>query len=450
MSQMAKISLDDVPLNNFHIKIAGITLGAHFTDGYAIGIIGFALVLIAPQLGLTPVWQGLIGSSALLGLFIGSILFGWLADIIGRKLVFAISFIVITAASALQLFADTALELFILRIIIGVGLGGDFSVGHAILSEYSPKKHRGILLSSFSVIWTIGYVSASFIGYWFSTKFAPDVAWQWMLASSAIPAGIIMIARIGTPESARWLMQKGRIAEATAIVHKYFGDNIVIDDVKVATQKGNARFSILFGKEYIRRTIFNCVFFACIVMPYFAIYTFLPQILSVMGLSQNSTTDLILNVFLILGAVIGIYLTHKMSRRGFLINSFIVLVVSLLVLALLPSSSVFISILAFSIFTLTLSAVSNLVGVFPAESFPTEIRATGVGLSISFSRIASAISTFLLPILILNIGTTNTLLALSAVLIVGLVVSVLWAPETKDISLSEASSINNEDVSYDI
>lgn len=439
MSNTPKIVLDDVPLNKFHIKFAGITLGAHFTDGYAIGIIGFALTLLAPQLGLTPFWQGLIGSSALLGLFFGSMFFGWLADIIGRKLVFTISFIVITVASALQLFVETALSLFILRIIIGIGLGGDFSVGHALLSEYSPKKHRGVLLSSFSVVWTIGYVAATFVGYWLSKIMPAEIAWKWMLASSAIPAAMIMIARIGTPESARWLMLKGRKAEADQILKKHFGDNVYIDDVQSTEKK--ASFMTLFSKQYIKRTIFNCVFFACIVMPYFAIYTFLPQILQVMGLSQNSTTDLMLNAFLIVGAVAGIYLTHKATRRGFLISSFAVLAVSLLALALFPSSMVAFSILAFSIFTLTLSAVSNLVGVFPAESFPTEIRATGVGLAIAFSRIASAMSTFLLPVALLNIGTTNTLLCLVAILVIGLVVSILWAPETKDKTLSEAGHV---------
>lgn len=440
MSQIDTVILDDVPLNKFHIRIAGITLGAHFTDGYAIGIIGFALTLIAPQLSLTAFWQGLIGSSALLGLFLGSMFFGWLADVIGRKVVFTISFIVITIASTLQFFAETAITLFILRIIIGIGLGGDFSVGHALLSEYSPKKYRGVLLSSFSVIWTVGYVAASFVGYWFSKHMSPDIAWQWMLASSAIPAAIIMIARIGTPESARWLMQKGRKNEANIILKKHFGVNVIIDDI-VDNSNNKARFSTLFGPEYFKRTIFNCVFFACIVMPYFAIYTFLPQILAIMNLSQNSTTDLLLNAFLIVGAIFGIYLTHKASRRGFLISSFIVLVISLLALSLLSSSLAILSIIAFSIFTLTLSAVSNLVGVFPAESFPTEIRATGVGLAISFSRIASAISTFLLPVALLNIGTQNTLLALVAILMVGLIISYLWAPETKDKTLSEAGSI---------
>ncbi|MBS7673077.1 MFS transporter, partial [Vibrio cholerae] len=91
-------------------------------------------------------------------------------------------------------------------------LGGDFSVGHAMLAEFSPKKHRGVLLGSFSVIWTFGYVAATFVGT--AMLSLGDDAWRWMLASSAIPAGLILLARIGTPESPRWLVNRGRIAEA--------------------------------------------------------------------------------------------------------------------------------------------------------------------------------------------------------------------------------------------
>lgn len=108
-------------------------------------------------------------------------------------------------------------------------------------------------------------------------------------------------------------------------------------------------------------------------MPYFAIYTFLPSILKTMGLAEGFGTELMLNLLLIVGALIGIWCTVKFSRRGFLINAFIILAVALLILAILPSSAAFLMVLAFGIFTLVLSAVSNLVGVFPAESFPTEV-----------------------------------------------------------------------------
>jgi MFS transporter, putative metabolite transport protein len=430
------IKMDDAPLNKFHIKMAGLTFGAHFNDGYILGMIGIALTLITPQMNLNAFWLGLLGSSALIGLFLGSLILGRVSDRIGRQKIFVLSFVLITIASFLQFFVDSPLQLFLLRVLIGFGIGGDYSEGHTMLAEFAPRKHRGVLLGSFSVIWTFGYVASTFIGLWFQ-ELGPD-AWRWMLASAAIPSVIILFLRIGTPESPRWLINNGRIEEAREIAKKYIGQNIVLDDEKPTKEDSN--FSVLFGKKYRKRTAFNSLFFVCLVMPYFAIYTFLPTILSIMGLKASFGTDLMLNILLIVGAVLGIWFTIIFSRRGFLISSFIVLVISLLLLSILPSSATTLMIICFAIFTLILSAVSNLVGVFPAESFPTEVRSSGVGFATAISRLGSAISTFLLPVSLSQYGINNTMLALTGVLIIGTLVSIAWAPETKYLSLTDAST----------
>lgn len=428
------VNIDDLPIGRFHLKIAGLTFGAHFTDGYILGLIGIAFTLLSPQMQLDALWQGLIGASALIGLFLGSLFFGWISDTLGRQKIFLVSFVLITVASVMQFYAETAMGLLLCRILIGIGLGGDFSVGHAMLAEFSPKKHRGVLLGSFSVIWTFGYVAATFVGT--AMLSLGDDAWRWMLASSAIPAGLILIARIGTPESPRWLINRGRIAEARAIVKKHLGEHVVLDEEpSMPTRSG---YGVLFSREYRKRTAFNCLFFVCIVMPYFAIYTFLPSILQKMGLSQGFGTELLLNLLLIVGALIGIWCTVKFSRRGFLINSFIILAVALFLLAVLPGSMAWLMVLTFGVFTLVLSAVSNLVGVFPAESFPTEVRASGIGLATAVSRLGSAVSTFLLPVSVAGIGLSPTMGILSAILVLGALISWAWAPETKALTLSQA------------
>ncbi len=428
------VKLDDLPIGRFHIKIAGLTFGAHFTDGYILGLIGIAFTLISPQMQLSPLWQGLIGSSALIGLFLGSLFFGWISDRVGRQKIFLISFVLITLASAMQFFVESAVQLFICRVLIGIGLGGDYSVGHAMLAEFSPRKHRGVLLGSFSVVWTFGYVAATFVG----TAMLPlgDDAWRWMLASAALPALLILIARIGTPESPRWLLQKGRVEEARAIVRKHLGAHVVLDEAPA--RAGQSGFSALFSRQYRKRTAFNCLFFICIVMPYFAIYTFLPTILQKMGIAEGFGTEMMLNALLIVGAVVGIYCTVRFSRRGFLIGSFLILCASLSLLALMPGSMAWAMVAVFGLFTLVLSAVSNLVGVYPAESFPTDVRASGIGLATAASRLGSAISTFLLPVSVAGIGLNPTMGLLAGVLLVGALVSIAWAPETKALTLEEA------------
>ncbi|ROL76195.1 MFS transporter [Pseudomonas protegens] len=438
----ATVKIDDLPIGRFHLKIAGLTFGAHFTDGYILGLIGIAFTLLSPQMQLDAFWQGLIGASALMGLFIGSLFFGWISDHLGRQKIFLVSFVLITLASVMQFYAETAMGLFLCRVLIGIGLGGDFSVGHAMLAEFAPKKHRGVLLGSFSVIWTFGYVAATFVGT--AMLSLGDDAWRWMLASSAIPAGLILLARIGTPESPRWLVNRGRIAEARAIVHKHLGANVVLDEQ--ASGKARSGYAVLFSPEYRKRTAFNCLFFVCIVMPYFAIYTFLPSILQKMGLAEGFGTELMLNLLLILGALIGIWCTVKFSRRGFLINSFIILAVALLLLAVLPGSAAWLMVLLFGVFTLVLSAVSNLVGVFPAESFPTEVRASGIGLATAVSRLGSAISTFLLPVSVAGIGLSPTMGILAGILALGALISWAWAPETKSLTLNQACSVSAADL----
>lgn len=431
------IPLDDIPLNAFHVKIAGLTFGAHFTEGFALGTIGYALASMNRQMPLDAFWMGMIGSSALMGIFFGSLVFGWLSDRLGRQKIFLLSFLIITAAAFAQYYVRSPLELCLLRVLIGFGMGGDFAVGHAILAEFSPRKHRGTLLGSFSVVWTIGYVAANVLGMHYADA-SPD-AWRWLLASAGVPALIVLVLRMGTPESPRWLQGKGRIAEARSVMLKHFGANVTLDGAHDEPTQSAGGFMRLFKPDLIRRTIFNCAFFVCLVIPYFAVYTFLPTILKAIHLNNDSSADFLLNGFLVLGALIGIWLTIKLPRRVFLIGSFAVTCISLIALSLLPESAALGMIVAFAVFTLTMSAFSNLVGVFPPECFPTEVRACGVGLAIACSRLGSAIGTFLLPLGIVHLGFHITMMVLAAVLLIGMVVSIAWAPETKHLTLNEAS-----------
>lgn len=438
MSRQKLILMDDAPLNMFHIRITALTFGSNFSDGYALGIIGMALSLLGPQMKLGPLWNGLLGSSALIGLFFGSLILGGLSDKIGRQKIYLTNFVIITVASALQFFVQDPVTLFVLRLLIGFALGGDYAVGSTLLAEFAPKKYRGVLLSSLNVLWTVGYVISNLVGYYLG-KSGSD-SWRWMLVSAAVPAVIVLILRIGTPESPRWLLKMGRKDEAQEIIKKHIGPSIIMDENVSAGDQSTYRMKDLFNKQLWRRTAFGGLFYVCQVIPYFAIYTFLPTILEKMGFTETFAVDMFLNLFLLVGAIAGLWCTEKLSRRGFTIYTFVILTITLFLLSVLPAGSYTSSIIIFSIFTFVMSAASNLTLVYPAELFPTEIRGTGVGVVTAISRVGSAIGTFLLPVSVSSFGLAPSIIGMSFVLLIGTIVSIAWAPETKSLALNEASN----------
>ena len=108
------ISVEDVPLNTFHKLLTLRSGGGSFVDGYVLSIIGVALASISGSLALTSFWQGMIAASALIGIFFGGFLGGWLTDRLGRKRLFFVGPILFVVASVAQYWADTALAIFLL------------------------------------------------------------------------------------------------------------------------------------------------------------------------------------------------------------------------------------------------------------------------------------------------------------------------------------------------
>ncbi len=434
-----RISIDNAPLSKFHIKMTVVTFGAYLTAGYIIGSIAFALIGLTNTMEVSPVWQGLLGSSALIGVFVGGILTGVVADKIGRKKVFLFSFVVVAIASALQFFASGPIDLFILRLIVGIAVGADYSVGVTLLTEILPRKYRGPLLGTLVAVWTLGYVLGSVIGAYVIT--APE-DWNLLLATAAIPAVIVILMRTGVPESPRWLMRMGRKEEAQEIVNKYFGPQYVVLEEKV--EEGSGGYGVLFTKRYSKRLIFTSLFWAFNVIPYFGVYTFLPIILGEFGMQSSNEIDILLNMALLAGGIIGIWLIAKLSRRSFSISTSVVSAVGLLLLVVLPDTMVALQIVAFALFTIAIAAQGDLTPIYPSEVFPTEVRSTAVGLTTGASRIASAIGTFALPVIIASAGIWVALGILGAICAINAVICIFMAPETKYLELADASGQDQE------
>jgi putative MFS transporter len=428
-----KVSYDEAPLRPFHLRVAVASCGGVFCDGYGLGIIGISLSRAPTHLGLTPVWLGLLGGASLLGLFAGALLTGPVADRFGRRPIFAYNMAILGALSLLQVFAASAAQLLVLRLAIGFLLGTDYVVSKALLSEFTPRRIRGRTLGLLSIAWAGGYACAYFVGVAL-TAGGPE-AWRWMLLSSALPCLLVLPLRLTMPESPLWLCNHGYPQRAVAVVLATLGAHVAPPTTVPAPRGVQGRWRQLFSPAWRLHTLVACAFFACQVIPYFAVGTFVSQVMSAMKLDNGYVGGVIYNVSLLAGAMAGLMVVDKLPRRTFLIGSFVVAAASMLLLSLWNGMPAVLMILLFALFAGVLSAASNLCYVYLPELFPTDLRASGIGLAIAASRIGSAISTFLLPIIVAEFGARAALGACVAVLAIGAVICRQWAPETRNLPL---------------
>lgn len=430
-------SFDDMEFTPLHRKIMLYASGGPFLDGYVLVIIGIALEQLKPALQLNAQWVGLTGAATLVGIFIGTALFGYVADLFGRKLLFIINIISIALCSVITMFVATPLQLVIMRFIIGVVIGADYPIATSMMAEFSPAKQRAWTMGFIAAMWYVGATAADLVGY-----FLHDIegGWRWMLGSAFIPCVIILFGRFHLPESPRWLLQKGRIKEYKEVLKTFF--NITVEEEPHFESNKKTRYSKLFEKGYLNKIIFVGLIWTCQVIPMFAIYTFGPQIISMLGLSEGKEAilgNIVISMFFLAGCIPAMYWLNSVGRRPLLIGSFIIMTLSLMILGIFPNPSIYVIVAAFGLYAFFSGGPGILQWLYPNELFPTEIRASAVGAAMALSRIGTVLSTYALPIFMTTYGITAAMWAGAAISLIGLIVSIFMAPETKGFSLEETS-----------
>lgn len=434
---MSAIDIEHAPFNSFHKRLALYSSGGPFLDGYILSIIGVALTQITPQLHLSTSSQGLIGAAALIGMFLGGFLGGWLTDQFGRQMLYTLDLIAIIFCSVAQFWVDDASSLVFLRLLIGIAIGADYPIATSLLTEFAPKRYRGPLIGGLIIAWFFGAAVAYLIGE-LLLHAGPD-GWRWMLLSAAAPAAIFVVMRHGTPESPRWLIQKGRTAEATAVIRRVYGENAELLEAVVSRESESLHMAALFRSGYGTRMLFVTTFWTCSIVPMFAVYAFGPKILGALGLTGsmgNFGSAFIATLFL-LGTVASTLLVNKMGRRSLVLHSFLWSGLSLLLLGLFPESSPTIILLLFSAYAVSIGGTQLLLWIYPNELFPTQIRGVAVGLATSLSRIGAAVGTYLVPVSLARLGIGTTMLIAAGITLLGFAVCVRGAPETRDLGLDQ-------------
>lgn len=432
----------------FQRKILFFGSGGPAMDGYVIVIIGLALMQITPQWNLDTTQSGLLGAATLFGILFGGLIGGYLTDRIGRYKMYVGNVASMLIISAVSFFVQDINQLIICRFVLGLVIGFDYPVTSTFVTEFSDIQNRGFMVGLLNCTWYVGAIIASLVGY--ALLQIPETGWRWMLLSAVVPCTILLLGRIGAPESPAWLASKGRKDEAVAILNKVFADRDIsefLSELEVKPVK--TQISKIFTEPtYLKRIIYCGGFYALFVIPVFAVSTFGPQIYETMGLTGNLwiIAFIMSNLFFAIGCLPGLWLVDRWGRRPLNIWSFAFMTLGLTILGLFANAGIGVIILGFMIFCIAVGGPSVTCWIVPNEVFPTELRASAMGISTAISRMGAAVGTFFVPGMLASLGVGNTMLVMAGLCLAGLILCITLAEETKGLSLKEASAIKGKNI----
>lgn len=429
---------DHLPVTPLHRKITFCAGGGSFIDAYVLIIIGVALENLVSDFNLDSFWVGVITASTFVGLAVGTFLFGFIGDRIGRKRIFIFNIIGLAVCSVLSAFVSTPFELVMARFFMGLLIGGDYPIATSMVAEFAPIKNRAWAMGSIAAIWFVGGIVASLVGYFLHDW---DNGWRWMLASAVVPCLFVFSGRLSVPESPRWLLEKGRTAEAARVFAR-FGLAMPRRELNRYTPERPSAPSIatVFHGENLEHLLFVAMIWVCQVVPMFALYMFGPRIMQsigVVGAGDAMIANTLISVAFFIGCFPAMWSITRFGRRVVCVSCFALMTLSFAVL-LLFEDNVAVALVCLVAYALASGGPGTLQWLYPNELFPTEIRATAVGCAMSLTRIVTILSTFFLYPVLTEQGSHSILVSALVISLAGLLTSYFFAPETKGISLSEA------------
>ena len=399
-------ALDERPLSPRQRYAAVLVAFGEFIDGYDLLVMGAALILLKSQFNLSPQEIGLLGASTFLGAIVGLLVFGDMSDRLGRRSIFVANlflFVIFAIGSAL---VTSVTWLFIMRFLVGVGIGMDIPTSTAYLAEIAPRKQRGAILGSLlNMMWIMGAIVATLLAIPL-IHLMGDQAWRWMLGLAAIPALLTLLARQGLPESPRWLIARGRIEDARE-AFRAFGIEPGADRL-TDRRSETGSYGELFSGRHRKRVFIVAIVFGlnCFSGSITSIAS--PLVLNTVGaLSVNATLLFTAVVWAIglAGVFIGSRLIDRIGRRKLCYMSAIPHGITALILAFFGKNHPAVLIAGFFVLAFAVwIGVAVLVWVWASELFPTHLRGRSQGFCNACCRLAISANIFLVPIALSSFG----------------------------------------------
>jgi PHS family inorganic phosphate transporter-like MFS transporter len=439
--------LEEAGLQGFHWR-TWLTAGmGFFTDAYDLFIIGVVTTLLTPLWHLTTLDLMLLNSSALFAAVLGALVFGRMMDRLGRKTVYGIEAAILALGALASAFSTGFWMLFVLRFILGIGVGGDYPMSGVIMSEYSNRKRRGFLVNSVFAMQGFGLLVGPLVAVLLlKSGVAPALAWRIMLGLGAVPAAVVIYLRRRIQETPHFTLGVKNDVEATAATVRELTGSEVEGRGSVAPLESAA--SVLFRNRHFLLTLIGTAFsWMFLDMAFYgnSVSSGLVMKALVPGGTLISHTLTAFWIFLVAAAPgywVSALLVDRLGRRFIQVLGFAVMALAYGVLWLAPGitalPTAFLLVYAVSYFFIEFGPNSTTF-VFPSEVFPVTVRGIGFGISASAGKFGAAVAAFLFPLLLVQLKLSGTMGLLAVISALGalLTLSVLHEPKGK--TLREAS-----------
>jgi putative MFS transporter len=394
----------------------------------------------------TPSQIGLVISMGYVGQLIGAIGLSWLAERYGRLLVLRLALGIMAVLSVATAFAGNYMTFLVLRLLQGLGLGGEVPVAVTLVNELTPARFRGRVTSSLQSMFGAGILVTSVAAIWL----IPHFGWQSMFFVGALPALLMCIIGWVVPESPRWLAFDGRVDEAFAAVDRI--ETAISKDgahplpavgpITVHPMLSRGGFADLFRNGYAVRTFCIWTMMFCISAAGNALITWLPTIYRTaydITLTNTFLLSTILGVAALAGVTTSILLIDSIGRRRTFMTALFGSAIPLAILALAGSLPMIAVISLQTIGNYLIAVGLGSIHVYATELYPTRMRALGAGTGMAWLRIAQIVSPLVIGALLGHFGVAAVYLFLAAMGVVGGATVAIAAVETKGRKLEEIS-----------
>lgn len=446
-------ALDEAEITGFQWKIMFVSGMGFFTDAYDLFVIGVVVALLTPEWNLSTGQVSLLNSATLAASAVGALVFGRVADILGRKKIYGYEVLILAIGAIASAFAPNYTFLLISRIILGIGIGGDYPVSATIMSEYSGKRSRGRMVGLVFAMQGAGLVVGPLVASILLASGVPDhLVWRILLGLGAIPGLAVFYLRRRIHETPRFANAAGDAEEANKAIAAATGapgtGGPPVNEPRIRHKQGAFEgFMLLARHRRMLRWLLGTA--GCWMLLDFAYYgntISSPEVLRLINphgtLLSNTLLQLgIFVVFALPGYAVAIWLLDRTGRRKIQVLGFAMMGACFLLIGAIPwvSANVapFVLLYGMSYF-FTEFGPNTTTFVYPAEIFPVDVRTTGHGISTAAGKMGAFAGAYLFPVMLASrLGLRGAELICAVVCLLGLALTALLLPEPMGRSLEQ-------------